>query len=242
MNSEIMSVEKAAKTLGIDKQVIIESLAYGLIYNNRQDFRIARREDGSVYWGLAERRTDYADESIGFVCLDNNQADKALIAMDKAKADGYDLKSQVSAGVDAINSDIHEAEQEKERHLEIWVRQRVDHDALHVDGQGVSGVYQVMFSPGTPDDEAVTLALDEFHEHHAIKVLDDFDISVVDPQKDNAVLIESDKEVAASARSKCLGICKISDNPPLDDDEATKDFGQHNMSQDSEEESAGPSM
>jgi hypothetical protein len=65
--------------------------------------------------------------------------------------------------------------------VHVVVEANCPDDQLHADDEGVAGTYDVGVPPQLSEGIQAGLALEAFHENIGIKVLEDFDISVVNP-------------------------------------------------------------
>ena len=75
----------------------------------------------------------------------------------------------------------------------VAVEQRCPDDEIHEDDHGISGLYQVYdIDPTMTEMEQAESALETFHANNGIAVLDDFEITVIDPV--NRKIMETGEE------------------------------------------------
>lgn len=75
--------------------------------------------------------------------------------------------------------------------LHVSVRNVTPKRRLHPDDLAVAGLYEAVMPAGMSASDCVTATLDAFHESNGIKVLDDFEIVVFDPET-HQILVEND--------------------------------------------------
>lgn len=87
---------------------------------------------------------------------------------------------------------------ENQRIVLVNVKAMVPSRQLYSEDRSVQGVYRVYVPAHICNEQAASIALDAFHESVAVKVLDDFDISVFDAKVGRALYEAEDAESYAN--------------------------------------------